>query len=112
MPELPDVEGFRSVLSKNALHKEISRVVVTDNRILGALPVKTFAGRLAGATLVAARRHGKHLLIKIDRGRWLTLHFGLTGALSFVATPRQEPPFTRVRLNSAPTVVWLTRTRE
>jgi formamidopyrimidine-DNA glycosylase len=99
MPELPDVEAFRSVLSKNALHKEINRVVVTDNRILGALPVKTFASGLAGATLVVARRHGKHLLTKIDRGGWLTLHFGLTGALSFVATPRQEPPFTRVRLD-------------
>jgi formamidopyrimidine-DNA glycosylase len=51
--------------------------------------------------LVAARRHGKHLMAKIDRGGWLTLHFGLTGALQFVPSRDEDPPFTRVRLDFA-----------
>src|SRR5262249_8721191 len=34
----------------------------------------------------------------IDRGGWLTLQFGMTGALQFVGKPDGEPPFTRVRL--------------
>ena len=105
MPELPDVEAFKSVLSKGALHKEISRVVVTDHRILGALPVKTFAGRLAGATLVASRRHGKHLLARIDRGGWLTLHFGLTGALALLRRRAKSRPLRACGSTSAPTVV-------
>ena len=101
MPELPDVEVFKRVLARNALRKTIERVVVNDKRILGKLAAQTFMSRLRGARLVAARRYGKHLLASIDRGGWLTLHFGMTGALDFVPKPDQEPPFTRVRLDFA-----------
>jgi len=101
MPELPDVEGFKRALTKNALHKTIDRVVVSDARILGKLSVRAFASRLQGAKLIVARRHGKHLLAQVDGGGWLTLHFGMTGALEFVRTLDSEPPFTRVQLDFA-----------
>jgi len=101
MPELPDVEGFKHALTRNALRKTIDRVVVSDARILGELSVPTFASRLEGARLVEARRHGKRLMAKLDRGGWLTLHFGMTGALQFVRTPDSEPSFTRVRFDFA-----------
>lgn len=99
MPELPDVEGFKRVLAKNALRKTVDRVVVSDARILGKLSARTFASRLQGAKLIAVRRHGKHLMANVDRGGWLTLHFGMTGALQFVRNCDEEPPFTRVRLD-------------
>jgi formamidopyrimidine-DNA glycosylase len=101
MPELPDVEGFKHVLAKNALRKTIDQVVVSDARILGKLPVGAFASRLKGTKLIAVWRHGKHLMANIDRGGCLTLHFGMTGALQFVGKPDGEPPFTRVRLDFA-----------
>lgn len=99
MPELPDVETFKKVLASSALGKTIGQVVVSDRRILGELAAPTFVSRLQGATLVTARRYGKHLMASIDRGGWLTLHFGMTGALHFVPGPDQEPPYTRVRLD-------------
>ena len=92
MPELPDVEAFKLLLEKSALHKAIDRVAVNDSRILGKLPSRTFVFRLEGAKLVDARRHGKHLMANLDRGGWLTLHFGMTGALQFVRSPGTEPP--------------------
>jgi formamidopyrimidine-DNA glycosylase len=101
MPELPDVETFKRVLTTNGLRKTIERVVVNDKRILGKLAARAFVSRLEGARLVAARRHGKHLLASIDSRGWLYLHFGMTGALHFVSEPEQEPPFTRVRLDFA-----------
>jgi formamidopyrimidine-DNA glycosylase len=101
MPELPDVETFKNVLTRNALRKRIARVVVSDKRILGKLAVQTFGSRLQGASLVEAQRCGKHLLARIDHGGWLTLHFGMNGALHFVPKSEQEPPFTRVRLDFA-----------
>ncbi len=101
MPELPDVEGFKRVLARNGLRKTIDRVVVNDVRILGKLSARTFASRLRGAKLVEARRHGKHLMASIDRGGWLTLHFGMTGALQPIKSGDDEPPFTRVRLDFA-----------
>jgi formamidopyrimidine-DNA glycosylase len=99
MPELPDVEGFKRVLAKNGLGKTIARVAVNDARILGELSVRKFTARLAGARLVEVRRHGKHLLARLSQGGWLTLHFGMTGALQFEERPGTEPPFTRVRLD-------------
>jgi formamidopyrimidine-DNA glycosylase len=101
MPELPDVEGFKHVLEKHALHKTIERVVVSDARILGKLSPSTLASRLKGAALIEARRHGKHLMASVDRGGWLTLHFGMNGSLRFAASPAEDPPFTRVRLDFA-----------
>ena len=99
MPELPDVEGFKRMLAKNALRKTIGRVNVSDARILGKLSAPTFASGLQGAKLVAVRRHGKHLMANIDRGGWLTLHFGMTGGLQFVRNRDEEPRFTRVRFD-------------
>jgi formamidopyrimidine-DNA glycosylase len=99
MPELPDVEGFKRVLASHALGKTINHVVVNDARILGKLAPRTLISRLDGAKLIEARRHGKHLMAHIDRGGWLTLHFGMSGALQFARTLKSEPPFTRVRLD-------------
>ncbi len=101
MPELPDVEGFKEVLVKNALRKTIDGVVVSDARILGDLSARKFAARLRGAKLTAARRHGKYLMASVDRGGWLVLHFGMTGALHFIPKSAEEPPFTRVRFDFA-----------
>lgn len=101
MPELPDVEGFKRLLTKSALRKTIAQVVVSDARILGKLSARRFASRLRGAKLVEARRHGKYLMVRLDRGGWLTLHFGMTGALQSVGKSEGEPPFTRVRLDFA-----------
>jgi formamidopyrimidine-DNA glycosylase len=101
MPELPDVEGFKEVLVKSALRQTIDRVAVNDARILAGRPAPTFAARLRGAKLMAARRHGKYLMARVDRGGWLILHFGMNGALYFVRTLDEEPPFTRVRFDFA-----------
>jgi formamidopyrimidine-DNA glycosylase len=101
VPELPDVEGFKRLLTKSALRKTIARVVVGDARILSRLSARRFAARLRGARLVEVYRHGKYLMARLDRGGWLTLHFGMTGALQPVGKSGGEPPFTRVRLDFA-----------
>jgi formamidopyrimidine-DNA glycosylase len=99
MPELLDVEGFKRVLATNALRKTIALVVIRDARILGKLSAKTFVSRLQGSKLIGVQRHGKHLMAELDGGGWPTLHFGMTGALEFIAKSGNEPPFTRVRLD-------------
>jgi len=99
MPELPDVEGFKRMLAENALRKTIAQVVVRDARILGKLSARTFVSRLQGTKLIGVRRYGKHLMAELDHSGWLTLHFGMTGALEFIAKSGSEPPFTRVRLD-------------
>jgi formamidopyrimidine-DNA glycosylase len=99
VPELPDVEVFRRVLQRRGLGRAIAHVAVTDRRILGKLSTREFSRRLTGKKLVRARRYGKHLLAKIDGDGWLTLHFGLTGALQPYKDPQKPPPYYRVRLD-------------
>ncbi len=98
MPELPDVELFRRVLAKRALRKPIASVSVSDARILGRLSAGRLRQSLLGRRLVGTRRHGKHLLAKIEGDGWLTLHFGMSGGLEFFANDRERPPYARVCL--------------
>jgi formamidopyrimidine-DNA glycosylase len=99
MPELPDVELFKRYLDRTALGQTIRRVQVNDARILGDLPVERFAAALAGNRLEASRRHGKHLLVQLARSGWLTLHFGMTGGLSYFEDLADDPPYDRIRLD-------------
>jgi formamidopyrimidine-DNA glycosylase len=101
MPELPDVEAFKRVLTRSALRKTITGVTVNDARILDRLAPARFIARLNGSRLVGVQRHGKHLFAGIDGGGWLHLHFGMTGELRFLRRGEREPPFTRVRFDFA-----------
>jgi formamidopyrimidine-DNA glycosylase len=99
MPELPDVELYKRRLDAHALHRKITRVVVSDARILGDLAKKDFVARLTGNRLKGSRRHGKHLLVQLDRHGWLTMHFGMTGDLRYLEPEAGEVPYDRVRLD-------------
>jgi formamidopyrimidine-DNA glycosylase len=97
MPELPDVELYKRRLDDHALHRKITGVVVSDARILGDLKKAQFVARLQGNRLEGSRRHGKHLLVRLARNGWLTLHFGMTGDLRYVEPPDADVPYDRVR---------------
>jgi formamidopyrimidine-DNA glycosylase len=100
MPELPDVENYRRRLARSGLRKKITHVAVGDGRILGKLSARAFSRHLTGHRLLSTRRHGKHLLAKIEGNGWLTLHFGMTGDLRFFKG-LQPPRFMRVCLDLA-----------
>jgi formamidopyrimidine-DNA glycosylase len=99
MPELPDVELYKRYLDEHALGQTIDRVVVSDARILGELPAEAFAARLTGNRFEDSRRHGKHLLVRLRRDGWLTLHFGMTGGLVCFRDEADDPPYDRVRFD-------------
>jgi len=81
VPELPDVELYKRRLDAGALHRAIEKVTVSDARVLGGLSPRALAKALRGTAMEASLRHGKHLLVRLSDGRWLTLHFGMTGTL-------------------------------
>ena len=98
MPELPDVENDRRLLDRQARRKVIRAVEVTDDRTLRKLSQAEFKRRTVGRRILSSRRHGKHLLVALDKGGWITLHFGMTGALVPCAPQGEAPAFTRLRL--------------
>ena len=99
MPELPEVETIVLGLRARLPGRRIERVVVSEAasaRILRT-PAPEFARALEGARVVAIRRYGKHILLRMaadDRGRfeqggfWWVVHLGMTGQL--VCEPPQQ----------------------
>lgn len=81
MPELPEVETVVRSLApllpgRKILHAEFNSKFVTpgDRRSL--------AKRIEGLAIHSIRRHGKFILIELDRGM-LSVHLGMTGKLLF-----------------------------
>ena len=82
MPELPEVEAARRLAIRVAVGRRIMDVRCADDPIVfeGVSPAR-FRRALRGRRVLAARRHGKHLWLELDRRPWPCLHFGMTGGL-------------------------------
>lgn len=82
MPELVEVERYRSLAEATALGRPIVGVDATDAWYLkrGAKPAEV-AATLVGERLVAARRRGKLLMLDLSGGSVLGLRFGMSGRL-------------------------------
>lgn len=101
MPELPDVENYARYLKRTALHKKISGVEVGRARIVRGSSARKLARTLKGNRFKRARRHGKHLLVALDRKGWLDIHFGMTGRLAYFKHMQDDPKYDRLRLDFA-----------
>lgn len=80
MPELPDVEHARGILSRSATGRRIERVVTTDPGILRNTDAENLDRALGGHRFEEPERHGKWLLAWTT-GPALLIHFGMTGLL-------------------------------
>jgi formamidopyrimidine-DNA glycosylase len=94
MPELPDVEVFRRYADATALHKTIREVDVRIPRILEGSSRRSFTRALRGEAFESSRRHGKYLCLNLTNGRWLVMHFGMTGSLQYFMHSDDEPEYT------------------
>jgi len=96
MPELPEVESQLAYLRGTALGRTICKVSVFESRIIKNPSVASFRRGLTGRRLLSASRRGKYLIVQMDRGRILVLHFGMGGDLQYYQDPRQRPRFARI----------------
>jgi formamidopyrimidine-DNA glycosylase len=87
MPELPEVEGYRSLAERAALGRTIATVDAPDAWYLKrGLVADDAADALVGCALLVARRRGKLLLLDAGPSPGpptvvLGLHFGMSGRL-------------------------------
>jgi formamidopyrimidine-DNA glycosylase len=94
--ELPEVEVMRRDLEKEVVGKRIKEADVRPQR--NAMRVirrharrKEFSDRLAGKKITKVDRKGKYLLLYLEEGEVLVVHFGMSG--QFVrGTKRQSLP--------------------
>jgi formamidopyrimidine-DNA glycosylase len=80
VPELIEVELYRHA-AEALVGRRIVRIRLADPLLLHGLPLDALSAGLVGRTVVAARRHGKVLLVDLDAGGPLALRFGMTGRL-------------------------------
>jgi DNA-formamidopyrimidine glycosylase len=99
MPELPDVEIFRLYFKQNALGKTIDSVDVTSDKILKNISKKKIQTSLAGQQFLTIKRHGKYLFVMLSNGKYLIIHFGMTGFLHAFNTRNLHENHTRLIWN-------------
>jgi formamidopyrimidine-DNA glycosylase len=82
MPELPEVEAARRLLTRSAVGRRIVTVRCAPDSIVfqGVSPAR-IRRALLGCRIVAAHRHGKHLWLELDRRPWPCFHFGMAGGI-------------------------------
>lgn len=101
MPELPDVERFKTYVDETALHQEIAKVQVTDAAALEDVSQRTFRQTLRGRSFTSTARHGKFLFVHAQEPPVLVLHFGMTGYLEYGREDSDPPAHTRVLFHFA-----------
>lgn len=98
MPELPDVEGFRTVLRRATGHR-IDAVDVEDEGVLRDVSADALRDTASGRAFGTGRRHGKWLIAPLrEPGRRhradepsIVFHFGMTGELIWCPGDPGEP---------------------
>jgi formamidopyrimidine-DNA glycosylase len=98
MPELPDVEVFRGYFNRTSLNKRIVSVVVKDDKVLDGISEKKLVSGLMGCQFVSSARQGKYMFARLDDGRWLMMHFGMTGFLKYFKKMDSAPQHVRILL--------------
>jgi formamidopyrimidine-DNA glycosylase len=102
VPELPEVEAARRLAVRVAVGRRIVSVWCAADPIVFESPPPRVRAALEGRRVRAARRHGKHLWLELDRGPALLMHFGMTGGLH---VPRR-PPLRLMSSRGAPAPGW------
>ncbi len=91
---MPEVETFRRYIERTSLDKPIKKVEVNNTIVLGKTSKEDLRKAVEGSSFRSVHRIGKHLLVELSEGGWLTLHFGMTGEPVFFDD--EAPRFPRV----------------
>ena len=86
MPELPEVETVRRNLESTVVGRVI-RTTHSSGKALRDPVSRGLARALAGRRIESVKRHGKFLLIHLDRDATLISHLGMSGRWLFFADP-------------------------
>ncbi|MFD2612158.1 Fpg/Nei family DNA glycosylase [Paenibacillus gansuensis] len=89
MPELPEMETYKQLLTEKTAGKKIGAVTVEREKSVN-MPASLFSSELEGRTVTSYGRRGKHLLFFLDDGRLLALHLMLGGWM-FYGIPEEKP---------------------
>ena len=85
MPEAPDLEVVREVLTRQVTGRVVTHASVLKPTVLRSLAAQEFATDIAGRAIEAVSRRGKFLPLALSGGRMLVINPMLTGAIQHCA---------------------------
>lgn len=80
MPELPEVETVKTALIPHLSGRLVTRVEIFSPRLREPLAPLAAAG-IEGRRITGVGRRGRYLIIRLDDGRNLLVHLGMTGVI-------------------------------
>ncbi|WP_078546426.1 DNA-formamidopyrimidine glycosylase [Litchfieldia alkalitelluris] len=89
MPELPEMETYRNLLSERIINQEITSVVINREKSIN-VSVDLFATTLLANKVISIERRGKYLLFNLENEKCLLLHLML-GGLMYFGTSEDQP---------------------
>ena len=98
MPELPDLEIIREVLSPRLTGQTINDVEIVRPLVVRDLTFQGFAKTLTGQAFASVRRRGKVLLFPLQSGLALAINCKLAGRLQYALPAERRLPKTHVVL--------------
>lgn len=99
MPELPEVELFKTYFESNALHKKIAKIDIKSTQILEGITSTELQKKLTEKEFTSCKRHGKYLFTDVNKEFWLVMHFGMTGNLKYFKSMQDEPTHDRLLIS-------------
>lgn len=99
MPELPDVDGFKRYMDATSLDKTIKKADVKNKQVLSNITAEKLEQELKDCKFKSTHRHGKYLFAKLSSGKFLLMHFGMTGELKYFKDPDKEPEHARLLIS-------------
>lgn len=89
MPELPEVETVKNVLSPQLCGRTIISLTLHQPKVVAHPAPADFSELIAGQTIAALARRGKFLQLRLASGDTLIVHLRMTGQL--LVTPADFP---------------------
>jgi formamidopyrimidine-DNA glycosylase len=82
MPELPEVETVRTVLSPFVVGQTIAKVTINLPKVVANLQPATFVQKMTEQNIINFTRRGKFLTLHLQSGAFVVLHLRMTGTLT------------------------------
>lgn len=95
MPELPEIETYKTYFDSTSLHQKVTGFDCRDDRLLKA-PENDFREYLVGEEFTGTTRIGKYLFVHTTGKKVLVLHFGMTGNLDYYKDPEDRPKYAHI----------------
>jgi formamidopyrimidine-DNA glycosylase len=90
VPELPEVETYRSALEPRLAGRTLRRVTVSDPRLTRPRDPREVAAELEGERVAAVERRGKYLVVRFASGFVLLVHLRMTGGFPSEAATHER----------------------